>query len=113
FPTCWVFYWQTTAYLSSRDIRDMWIGHGPVLIDKDTGETVARGSAYSVEGIVAEHQARQQAAAREKREQGQIDDLLLAGRRIQAIHLIRSLRGFHLREAIDALDARHRQLRAG
>lgn len=50
--TCFTFIYQSSAYLKSKDMLDMVVGHGPILVDKNTGNIFETGSAYSTEHYV-------------------------------------------------------------
>ncbi|OVE80662.1 hypothetical protein BVY04_05310 [bacterium M21] len=50
---CFVFFYQTSKFIETRNIMDSRIGHGPVFVDKLSGKVFETGSAYSVEQYVA------------------------------------------------------------
>jgi hypothetical protein len=45
----WIFSFTNKKYLQSKSIRHAYIGHGPILILKDSGEILEYGSAFSPE----------------------------------------------------------------
>lgn len=53
FSKCFAFFYQSYKYIESRDINDMVVGHGPLIVSKETGEIFETGSAYSLEQYVA------------------------------------------------------------
>ncbi|MEY9967564.1 hypothetical protein ABIA33_005637 [Streptacidiphilus sp. MAP12-16] len=47
----WVFFYQSSTWVKTRDINDAWMGHGPVLIDRRDGSVHALGSARPEEDM--------------------------------------------------------------
>jgi immunity protein 35 of polymorphic toxin system len=55
FADGWAFVFNSRRYLETRRREDCLLGPGPLVVDRDTGELAAWGSAYSVERAVAEY----------------------------------------------------------
>lgn len=51
----WLFFYQSEKYMETRDISDMLIGHGPLIISKFDGGIHQTGSAHSVEYYIEEY----------------------------------------------------------
>ena len=47
--SCWVIIYQPIEYLTSRDFKDTIVGHGPVIVDKKSGEIFKLGSGNNFE----------------------------------------------------------------
>jgi ribosomal protein L7/L12 len=45
----WAFFYQSKKYIESRDFKDMYVGQGPVIVDKHSGEFFETGSSKSTE----------------------------------------------------------------
>lgn len=52
YESCYVIYIQSKKFIESRDFNDMCIGHGPVIVCKETGKIFETGSAYPTEQYV-------------------------------------------------------------
>ena len=50
--SCFVLFYQSKQYIETGNFRDMVVGHGPVIICKETGKVFHTGSAYSTERYV-------------------------------------------------------------
>ncbi len=57
YEKCFVFYYQSKAFIKSNDFKDMLIGQGPVIVDKGSGKIFETGSAYSTEHYVKAFEA--------------------------------------------------------
>ena len=57
YDTCFTFFYQSTSYLKSGNMNEMLVGHGPVIIDKQTGKVFETGSAYSEQRYVMAYEA--------------------------------------------------------
>ena len=53
FSSCFAFFYQNDKYIKSRDMIDMSVGAGAVLVSKETGRVFETGSAYSTEHYVS------------------------------------------------------------
>lgn len=53
----WAFFYQAIAYIESRDFRDLLVGHGPVIVDKNTGKFFETGCAYPTDYYVNAYRA--------------------------------------------------------
>ncbi|WP_144394383.1 YrhB domain-containing protein [Pleionea sediminis] len=49
---CFAVYYQGNEYIKTKDDLQMLVGHGPVLVEKDTGKVFETGSANSTEHYV-------------------------------------------------------------
>jgi len=47
YPSCFVFYYQSSKYNSSRNMSDMYVGQGPVIVCKKTNQVFETGSQKS------------------------------------------------------------------
>ncbi|MGY0233317.1 YrhB domain-containing protein [Longispora urticae] len=112
YPSCWVFNWESVAYLRSGDWRDQLVGNAPFLVDKRNGELLGTGTARSVEFYVAAHEAELARVAEERVAQSRVDDLILAGRVIQAVQLLKHQRERPLKECLAIISDRYDELRA-
>ena len=45
----WVFYYNSARYIETKDVKDMLVGHGPLLVDRNSSEIIETGSAHSAE----------------------------------------------------------------
>lgn len=52
FNSCFAFYYQSKKYIEQRNDDDMYIGQGPIIICKTSGNIFKTGSAYSIEHYV-------------------------------------------------------------
>ncbi|WNO08878.1 hypothetical protein [Teredinibacter sp. KSP-S5-2] len=52
FATCFAFYYQNDQYIKSRNILEMSVGAGPILVCKKSGAVFETGSAHSAEHYV-------------------------------------------------------------
>jgi len=52
----WVFVFQSKEYLVSGDYRDMWVGNGPVLVNRFTGNVHQFGSHRATSHFVWRYQ---------------------------------------------------------
>ena len=52
FSSCFVFYYQSTKYIESGSFKDMYVGQGPVIVCKSTGNIFETGSAYPTDHYV-------------------------------------------------------------
>jgi hypothetical protein len=57
FDTCFAVYYQSKTYLQSGRFIDMLVGHGPVLVEKTSGQVFTTGSAYSTKEYVTAFEA--------------------------------------------------------
>lgn len=48
-PYGWVFYVNSAVYWETRDVLDLLVGSGPLIVRRDTGELHRLGSAYTLE----------------------------------------------------------------
>ena len=52
YDKCFAVYYQSVQYIESKNISDMLVGHGPVLVEKKTGKVYETGSAFSTKYYV-------------------------------------------------------------
>ena len=52
FEKCFAVFYQAKKYIENGDFASMLVGHGPVLVDKESGDVFETGSAYPVERYV-------------------------------------------------------------
>lgn len=52
YQICFVIYYQSKKFIASGDIKEMLVGHGPVLVCKKTGEVYQGGSLHDEEKMV-------------------------------------------------------------
>lgn len=52
FSSCFVFYFQSKALIETEDIGSMFVGHGPIIVCKETDEIFETGSAHTTEYYV-------------------------------------------------------------
>jgi len=50
--SCFVFFYQSKQYIETGNFKDMVVGHGPVIICKETGKVFHLGSAHTTEHYV-------------------------------------------------------------
>lgn len=53
----WAFYYQLKKYIETKDYREMLVGHGPILVDRNSAQMFETGSAYSTEHYVKAYTA--------------------------------------------------------
>ena len=56
-PYGWIFHYQSKDFMQSHDTRDMFIGSGPLIVDRIDGNLTAKGSGQSLEDILSEYEA--------------------------------------------------------
>ncbi len=56
-PYGWVFFWQSRAYLETRDWKKMLGGNAPIIVDRVNGEVRVTGTALPLEKYLAEYEA--------------------------------------------------------
>ncbi len=52
FKKCFAVFYQSKQYIETGEFNQMLVGHGHVLVDKESGSIYSTGSAYSVERYV-------------------------------------------------------------
>ncbi|RYV02069.1 hypothetical protein SOPP22_10860 [Shewanella sp. OPT22] len=52
FSSCFVFYFQSKKFIETGNFGEMYVGQGPVIVCKETGDLFETGSAYSTEYYV-------------------------------------------------------------
>jgi len=52
FEKCFAVFYQAKRYIENGDFASILVGHGPVLVDKESGNIFETGSAYPVERYV-------------------------------------------------------------
>lgn len=57
FNTCFAVYYQGEEYVDTSDTFKMYVGHGPVLVSKNSAEVFETGSAYSTKHYVSAFEA--------------------------------------------------------
>ena len=50
---CWVFFFNTRAFLETGDLRHSLVGNGPLMVDKRSGVIRQAGTAHPVEHYLA------------------------------------------------------------
>lgn len=51
----WIFFYQSRAYMETKDFSAMLAGNAPFLIERETGELHVLGTAYSVERYIQDY----------------------------------------------------------
>jgi Immunity protein 35 len=54
----WGFFYQSRAYLESRDFRDALLGNAPLIVDKSDGSLYVTGTAHPFDYYVEQHRRR-------------------------------------------------------
>ena len=54
----WIFFYQSSLYLESKDISDALAGNAPLIVNKNTGEVIETGTAYPLEQYVQEYEVK-------------------------------------------------------
>ncbi len=52
YVSCFVFYYQSKKFIESGNSDEMYVGHGPVILCKNTGQVFKTGSVHSTEHYV-------------------------------------------------------------
>ena len=52
FSSCFVFYFQSKKFIESGNFGEMYVGQGPIIVCKETGDLFETGSAHSTEHYV-------------------------------------------------------------
>lgn len=53
----WVFFYQSKAFISSGDFRDMLGGNAPLIVNRASGKITETGTAYEIEHYIKEYEA--------------------------------------------------------
>lgn len=56
-PYGWVFFYQSKAYLETRDFSELLAGNAPLIVDRFDGELRVTGTALPVEEYLAKYEA--------------------------------------------------------
>jgi len=52
----WVFFYESSLYLESKNISDALAGNAPLIVNKDTDEIFETGTAYPLEQYIQEYE---------------------------------------------------------
>ena len=47
--SCWVFFYTSRKFLETRDVRDLLLGNGPILVSNKTGKLHFAGTSFPAE----------------------------------------------------------------
>jgi hypothetical protein len=59
FELGWVFFYQTKAYIESRNYQDAAVGNAPIIVDKRDGTIQVTGTAYPAKRYIEDYLKRE------------------------------------------------------
>ena len=102
-PDCYVFYYQSNKYISTTKFKDMYVGHGPVIVCRNTKTIFETGSSKSPLEYVNNFSACGDPHA-ELTDILEIFEWKEGANKIEAIKLVKNYGAFGLAEAKGLID---------
>jgi ribosomal protein L7/L12 len=104
YPRCFVFIYQSKKYIETGDFHSMLVGHGPVLVARDSGKVFETGSAFPIEHYVEALNACGDPYG-EPTEKVKIAGWREGANKVEATKLIKSKSGIGLAQAKSIIDS--------
>jgi len=101
---CYVFYYQSNQYISSGKLEDMYVGHGPVIVCRETSEVFETGSSRSSLEYIDTFKACGDPNA-ERTDIVEIFDWREGANKVEATKLIRKFSNLGLADAKQIIDS--------